>query len=496
LRLVGGEEPPPTRRDLPAGSGVQRASRDAPPESLEPAPPEPRLHPFVEAAEPDDPRGPVLVSGTVIDDRYQIVQIADEGATARVYKAVQLKLRRHVALKLVYIRLAEPDVRLRVQNEVESLSAIHNRHVVGIIDTGQSGDWLYIVEDWLHGTTLRTLLTERGRLPREEALGLAIQMASGLSATHEAGITHRDLKPENIFVTETGEVKLLDFGLSKFRDAVNQTRQGLVLCTPAYTAPERFKNIPKHMRDDPRGDVFSFGVILYEMLRGAHPYKQPGAKPSVQKLILLMSIHDPPVLSSEPLELWELIASTLDRDLGKRPASAAVVRDQLIRIHKALTTPAPQTPVPNRLDALRSLRRRVWPSLALGLGVGISAGPSTYGTQALLRTLSTRAQPEPEGSSSIAVPYRPVPESAPVPSLVPGSEPAGTSAVRSSAGVTASSSPLPRATARSAASALAAPAAVRKPAPAPKPPKSPAQDDPLSAIPDEPLFSKRLDGQR
>ncbi|HEX9619649.1 MAG TPA: serine/threonine-protein kinase, partial [Polyangiaceae bacterium] len=279
-----------------------------------------------------DPRGPVLLPGIRVGDRFEIVELTDEGATARIYKADQVTMGRTVALKMVHVRDAPARARKRVRDEIRALIRLDHPNVVRIIDAGQWDDWIYVVEEWLRGTTLRRFMLERGRIPRKEALELAVQMLAGLGAAHAAKIVHRDLKPENVFVTETGAVKLLDFGLAKSMDASGSSSRGLLVGTPGYMAPERLMPLPERVKNDPRADLFSFGVILYEMLAGAHPYKFGRKRLSAEQLALYMASFDPPVLAAEPLELWKLIARTISRYPDERPASADIIVRELRRI--------------------------------------------------------------------------------------------------------------------------------------------------------------------
>lgn len=494
-------------------SGV-RDGRDAP-KPFEPSGPKPETDTPPHVDDPTDPRGPVLHPGTRVDGRFEIVEIADQGATARVYKAIQRSVGRNVALKMIWVRSASPDTRQRVQTEIRSLSTIDDPNVVRIIETGAWDDWLYIAQEWLHGMTLRVRLRERGRHSREEALELAIQIAGGLAATHAKGITHRDLKPENVFLTETGQVKLLDFGLAKFRDAVNDTHYGLVLGTPAYMAPERFARLPARFRNDPRGDLFSLGVILYEMLRGVHPWKLDGRERTVDQLILYMATFDPPVLVSEPLELWNVIARLLSRDFDERPESADALRLELCRVRDALT-------VARAAGRSPSARPRVtlsfpFPfSIALGALIGLVIGPLFFVTGAAFR--SFRTQPDAKmdvaglhldlarsGGAALAKPVPQVAVAAPAAAGAPAvrlaPKPATADVTATSMVVAPSAVAAPSVTAavgvapQTAASAGTASATVTRSAPTATRRTLPQSSKPsgtsLSEIPDAPLFLKQ-----
>jgi serine/threonine-protein kinase len=253
------------------------------------------------------------------------------------------------------------------------LIRLDHPNVVRIIDAGQWDDWIYVVEEWLRGTTLRRFMLERGRVPRKEALELAVQMLAGLGAAHAAKIVHRDLKPENVFVTETGAVKLLDFGLAKSMDASGSSSRGLLVGTPGYMAPERLMPLPERVKNDPRADLFSFGVILYEMLAGAHPYKFGRKRLSAEQLALYMASFDPPVLAAEPLELWKLIARTISRYPDERPASADIIVRELRRILAVPALPVAPPDRSGRSQLVAAVARSVLAGTLAGTAIGYSA---------------------------------------------------------------------------------------------------------------------------
>ena len=220
--------------------------------------------------------------GTTID-RYRIVEQLGQGGMGVVYKARDTLLDRFVALKvLLPDTTADPDRRRRFLLEAKSASSLNHPGIVAIYDVvAVDGQDVWVME-WVPGETLESRLAQR-RMPLSEALGLGIAIADALARAHTAGIVHRDLKPSNVMVTADG-VKILDFGLAKLVEAPfshpeaptmapeepSLTRERAVLGTVGWMSPEQASGEPV----DSRGDVFAFGVLLYEMLTGLHPFRR------------------------------------------------------------------------------------------------------------------------------------------------------------------------------------------------------------------------------
>ena len=220
--------------------------------------------------------------GTTID-RYRIVEQLGQGGMGVVYKARDTLLDRFVALKvLLPDTTADPDRRRRFLLEAKSASSLNHPGIVAIYDVVAVDGQDVLVMEWVQGETLESRLAQR-RMPLSEALGLGIAIADALARAHTAGIVHRDLKPSNVMVTADG-VKILDFGLAKLVEAPfshpeaptmapeepSLTRERAVLGTVGWMSPEQASGEPV----DSRGDVFAFGVLLYEMLTGLHPFRR------------------------------------------------------------------------------------------------------------------------------------------------------------------------------------------------------------------------------
>src|SRR5579862_3771977 len=213
---------------------------------------------------------------------YKIVSLIGSGGMGEVYRAHDTRLRRDVALKILPASFTnDPDRLRRFEQEARAVAALSHANIVSVFDIGEANGIHYIVSELLEGSSLREKIPAAG-LPVRKAIELAVQFANGLAAAHDRGIVHRDLKPENIFVTKTGQVKILDFGLAKLRSnesaapgaadqtATHITGAGRILGTAGYMSPEQVRGDAV----DHRADIFAFGSILYEMLCGQRAFKR------------------------------------------------------------------------------------------------------------------------------------------------------------------------------------------------------------------------------
>jgi len=222
----------------------------------------------MEATAVTDPR-----IGTVLQERYRILQRLAAGGMGVVYRGERLELGRTVAIKFLHPWMAsEPSFQRRFQIEAQAMSRLSHPCCVSVIDYGVHGDSPFMVMDFVTGQTLRTLLREGGPLPVRRALGIVRQVLAGLAHAHAQGIVHRDIKPDNILLTEAiglgDQVRILDFGLAKLRDTVTNLTTGLAVGTPSYMAPEQIRA----GEIDVRTDLYSVGVLLFELLTGAKPF--------------------------------------------------------------------------------------------------------------------------------------------------------------------------------------------------------------------------------
>ena len=257
---------------------------------------------------------------------YEILEQLGAGGMGEVWLAEDSRLGRKVAIKVLPAEFSNDPERLaRFEQEARAAAALNHPHIAVVHDFGVEGETHFMVQEFLDGNTLREPL-EKGALPLKRTLSLAAEIAEGLAAAHDVGITHRDLKPENLFVTIDGHIKILDFGLAKLTEgtllasgsaSMSPTRLGTaagqIMGTAGYMAPEQVEAAPDI---DSRADVFAFGCLLYEMATGRHPF---AGKNAVQTLDRIVNEEAPPVGSIAP-DLPEKLQWTLDKCLAKEPA--------------------------------------------------------------------------------------------------------------------------------------------------------------------------------
>ena len=332
--------------------------------------------------------------GRVVSGKYRIVRLIGEGGMGSVYEAVHEGLNAKVALKSLHPDLAATGLGPRFLQEARAAARIQSPHVVRVSDVDQTEDGLpYMVLELLEGKTLQAVyehLYQAGeRLPYADALDFAIQICEGVEAAHEAGIVHRDLKPDNVMITYSAKgvalVKLLDFGIAKLEDKTDptsvRTRPGVIMGTPEYMAPEQAFAADTA---DARADVFSLGVMIFEMLAGHRP-----------------------VGGDEPTEI--AVAYLTGNVPRLRDLAPTVPPDIDAAVHKAMA-PKP----PDRLQSVKALREVLEPYL-LAARPPPASRMSAPSDKALLDNKGTRAIPlthvpdEPSYSAAVAKSGRPPP---------------------------------------------------------------------------------------
>lgn len=243
------------------------------------------------------------------------------GGMGILYRARQLRLDRPVALKVVGAQLARDQVvRERLRREARAVAAIDHPNVVPIYEAGEHDGTIYIVTRWIEGTELGILIDDQGPLEPHRAARLAAQIATALETAHEKGLVHRDIKPSNVIVTSEDHVYLTDFGLAKRAEtAAGLTRADQMLGTVDYVAPEQIEG----SEADARGDIYSLGCVLYEMLAGEPPFADQ--RGGMAKMWAQVNAQPRPLADRRPdvpAPLDELVSRTMAKDPGTRPNAA------------------------------------------------------------------------------------------------------------------------------------------------------------------------------
>jgi serine/threonine-protein kinase len=247
---------------------------------------------------------------------------------AEVWIAEDPVLSRQVAVKILHRELAvDEDLRTRFRQEAIAAARLSHPGIVATYDTGDDDGTAYIVMQLIEGMTLRALLDERGSLPIDDAVGIAVQVADALSHAHDRGLVHRDVKPANVLVQPDGRVKVTDFGIAKAAGSKEAlTRTGAVLGTARYLAPEQVNG----GSIDGRTDVYALGLVTFEMLTGAVPF--PADTDMAAAVARLTT--EPPALNSQRADVPEALGAIVDRSIARDPAdripSAAALRDALV----------------------------------------------------------------------------------------------------------------------------------------------------------------------
>lgn len=278
---------------------------------------------------------------------YQLLSVLGRGGTGVVFLAKDKNLERQAALKVLPFSLSENDERiLRFQREAKAASAISHPNFVHIYEFGKAKDRFFIAMEYIQGKTLRQLIKSK-EISAAKAFEISIQVVNALLTAHRADIIHRDIKPENIMITDDWLVKILDFGLAKMFDSKKSSRNinsedaletspGLIIGTVSYMSPEQVRGKPL----DARTDLWSLGVVLYEMLFGQRPFV--GETPSdVQALILLTEPNFPPGIKKIP-EVKQILTRLLAKDLDKRYQNAADLLNDLRVIQKSVLSRIPE----------------------------------------------------------------------------------------------------------------------------------------------------------
>jgi serine/threonine protein kinase len=282
--------------------------------------------------------------------RYVIQSELGRGAMGVVYKATDSVLERPVAVKTVNITLEREyadKYEKRFYQEAKAAGSLNHPNIVTIHDVGKAGEVVYMAMEYIEGVELRTLIGEGRRLRLSQALSIAAQVAEGLAFAHERGVVHRDVKPANIMVVANGPVKITDFGIARMRGSGDLTQTGMLLGSPKYMSPEQV--IGK--RADHRSDIFSLGVILYEMLCGAAPFNGENVTALMYQIVNF--VPPPPSSLNEgvPEMLDYIVAKMLAKPLEERYQDAAEAARDLRECERQEAGPLAATQPPRSVPS-------------------------------------------------------------------------------------------------------------------------------------------------
>lgn len=267
-----------------------------------------------------------LKEGTVLAGRYEILQLLGEGGMGAVYKARDSELDRIVVLKLIRPELAKnPEILRRFKQELILARQVTHKNVIRIFDLGQSDGIKFITMDFVEGQDLRRLLLEQGKFPPEQAARIMLQICRALEAAHGEGVIHRDLKPQNIMLDKKGRVYVMDFGIARSAYLPGMTQTGALIGTPEYMSPEQARG----EKLTERSDLFSLGVIFYELLTGKSPYPDDAALATLWKR--LQEKPKPPIEvdPAVPRPLNDIVMKSLEIKPEDRWGSAHEMVQQL-----------------------------------------------------------------------------------------------------------------------------------------------------------------------
>jgi serine/threonine protein kinase len=282
-----------------------------------------------------------MTSDTVLNGRYRLSAQQGSGGMAVIYKAQDMALGRTVAVKILRPTLTnDPSFVARFRNEARSVANLMHPNIVTIHDFGNEGTTHYIVMEFIEGQDLKKIIKAEGALPIDRAINLGIQICAGIGFAHRAGLVHADVKPQNILVKTDDTVKVTDFGIAQaLSDTQPGERQSVVWGSPHYFSPEQARG----ERPTPASDVYSIGIVLFEMLTGRLPFT--GAD---QQALALAHLRDPiPLVTDFNPAVPEALARIIYKTMSKEPANRYRLADQLGHILSSLRERGRDITAPN-----------------------------------------------------------------------------------------------------------------------------------------------------
>jgi serine/threonine protein kinase len=320
------------------------------------------------------------MSDDVIAGRYELLELVGRGGMSSVWKAHDRLLDRTVAIKVLHEHYTQDEEYVeRFRREARSVAQVSHPNIVTVIDRGEDGGRQYIVFEYVDGENLKQVIEREGPLPVRDALLLALQVARALGFAHDRGLVHRDVKPQNVLLNDDGQAKVTDFGIARSVDVDGVTVTGTVLGTSEYIAPEQARG----QRVDAHTDVYSLGVVLYELLTGAVPFS---GESFVTVALQHVNEAPPDVLEHRP-DCPPRVALAIERAMAKEPEDRPMMDELVTELEACLadldpmseqaTMIAPPRATPRTTQPPRRRRRRrvglLWPIVAVLLVLAVAA---------------------------------------------------------------------------------------------------------------------------
>ena len=315
-----------------------------------------------------------LTRGIVFADRYEIIEELGKGGMGKVYRVEDIKIKKEIALKLIKPEIASDKKTIeRFKNELTIARDIRHKNVCGMFDLGEEKGQHYITMEYVSGEDLKSFIRRSGKLDIPKAISIAKEVCEGLSEAHRLGVVHRDLKPNNIMIDKVGNSRIMDFGIARSLRAKGLTGEGIIIGTPEYMSPEQ----AEAKEVDNRSDIYSLGIILYEMVTGKLPFE--GDTP----LSIVMKHKgeipkDPKEINPQiPDDLRQVILKCLEKDKEKRYQSAGEVQTELGKIEQDLPTtdriiPRKKPLTSREITVQVSMKKLFFPALIV-LAVAVAA---------------------------------------------------------------------------------------------------------------------------
>jgi serine/threonine-protein kinase len=302
---------------------------------------------------------PGSVIGTVLSGRYRLESKLGSGGMSTVYLASDETLERQVAVKVLHAEISDqPDQIERFRREATAVAKLSHPNVVSVIDAGQDAGHPYIVFEYIDGETLKQRIERLGRLPLDEAAAYAIEVGRGLAAAHRRKLVHRDVKPQNVLIDPDGRARVTDFGIARSLETKGLTATGRVLGTTDYVAPEQAMG----QEIDARSDIYSLGVLLYEMLTGEVPFHA-----ETQVGVAMKHVNEPlPAVETRRPDVSAALAAVIEKATAKDPEQryatiAAMLRDLEAALEVEVSRAGRSTgEVTSVLDSVPAPRRQIF----------------------------------------------------------------------------------------------------------------------------------------